>query len=239
MNPSSPPPHQLLHPTPWRRMTFTGGHRGQRRTCYSPQSHQTCSEEPLSARLKRQRDRATRFLYARDRNPFSAEEFFRGSSVSHKIVTLGALPPKISEAGLLENPGWVFQDTAGFLEIAGRREKVGTLCSEAEEYCSKRCSTRVPLPPCTYGVSASLKRRLRAGREAEAGGAPGAGGPTSPGMNDNLLESWSDLDELKGAKNLETVYLEGNPLQKDPQYRRKVMLALPSVRQIDATFVRF
>ncbi|XP_059559830.1 protein phosphatase 1 regulatory subunit 7 isoform X1 [Myotis daubentonii] len=56
-------------------------------------------------------------------------------------------------------------------------------------------------------------------------------------MNDNLLESWSDLDELKGAKNLETVYLEGNPLQKDPQYRRKVMLALPSVRQIDATFV--
>lgn len=60
-----------------------------------------------------------------------------------------------------------------------------------------------------------------------------------PQMNDNLLESWSDLDELKGAKGLETVYLERNPLQKDPQYRRKVMLALPSVRQIDATFVRF
>ncbi|ELV12248.1 Protein phosphatase 1 regulatory subunit 7 [Tupaia chinensis] len=58
-------------------------------------------------------------------------------------------------------------------------------------------------------------------------------------MNDNLLESWSDLDELKGARGLETVYLERNPLQKDPQYRRKVMLALPSVRQIDATFVRF
>lgn len=58
-------------------------------------------------------------------------------------------------------------------------------------------------------------------------------------MNDNLIESWSDLDELKGAKNLETVYLERNPLQKDPQYRRKIMLALPTVRQIDATFVRF
>lgn len=58
-------------------------------------------------------------------------------------------------------------------------------------------------------------------------------------MNDNLLESWSDLDELKAAKSLETVYLERNPLQKDPQYRRKIMLALPSVRQIDATFVRF
>lgn len=58
-------------------------------------------------------------------------------------------------------------------------------------------------------------------------------------MNDNLLESWSDLDELKGAKSLETVYLERNPLQRDPQYRRKIMLALPTVRQIDATFVRF
>ncbi|XP_068023549.1 protein phosphatase 1 regulatory subunit 7-like [Melanerpes formicivorus] len=58
-------------------------------------------------------------------------------------------------------------------------------------------------------------------------------------MNDNLVESWSDLDELKGAKNLETVYLERNPLQKDPQHRRKIMLALPTVRQIDATFVRF
>uniref|UniRef100_H3AL25 Protein phosphatase 1 regulatory subunit 7 n=1 Tax=Latimeria chalumnae TaxID=7897 RepID=H3AL25_LATCH len=58
-------------------------------------------------------------------------------------------------------------------------------------------------------------------------------------MNDNLIENWSDLDELKNAKKLETVYLERNPLQKDPQYRRKIMLALPSVRQIDATFIRF
>lgn len=63
--------------------------------------------------------------------------------------------------------------------------------------------------------------------------------PVSSQMNDNLLDNWSDLDELKGARSLETVYLERNPLQRDPQYRRKVMLALPSVRQIDATFVRF
>ncbi|KAG7272484.1 hypothetical protein CRUP_005956 [Coryphaenoides rupestris] len=58
-------------------------------------------------------------------------------------------------------------------------------------------------------------------------------------MNDNQIENWSDLDDLKNAKTLETVYLERNPLQKDPQYRRKIMLALPSVRQIDATFIRF
>ncbi len=58
-------------------------------------------------------------------------------------------------------------------------------------------------------------------------------------MNDNQIDNWADLDELKNAKDLETVYLERNPLQKDPQYRRKIMLALPSVRQIDATFIRF
>ncbi|XP_041125611.1 protein phosphatase 1 regulatory subunit 7-like isoform X3 [Polyodon spathula] len=58
-------------------------------------------------------------------------------------------------------------------------------------------------------------------------------------MNDNQIENWGDLDELKNAHSLETVYLERNPLQKDPQYRRKIMLALPTVRQIDATFIRF
>lgn len=63
--------------------------------------------------------------------------------------------------------------------------------------------------------------------------------PLSPQMNDNQIDNWSDLDELKNAKSLETVYLERNPLQKDPQYRRKIMLALPTVRQIDATFIRF
>lgn len=61
----------------------------------------------------------------------------------------------------------------------------------------------------------------------------------SPQMNDNQIDNWADLDELKNAKSLETVYLERNPLQKDPQYRRKIMLALPTVRQIDATFIRF
>ncbi|CAK9782488.1 L domain-like protein [Cutaneotrichosporon oleaginosum] len=46
--------------------------------------------------------------------------------------------------------------------------------------------------------------------------------------------------QLAGLKKLETVYLEGNPCQTNDraQYRRKVMLALPQVKQIDATFVR-
>lgn len=63
--------------------------------------------------------------------------------------------------------------------------------------------------------------------------------PLNLQMNDNLIDQWSDLDELKNAKELQTVYLEGNPLQKDPHYRRKVILSLPTVRQIDATFIRF
>ncbi|KAF2144157.1 uncharacterized protein K452DRAFT_296389 [Aplosporella prunicola CBS 121167] len=46
--------------------------------------------------------------------------------------------------------------------------------------------------------------------------------------------------ELRDKENLETVYFEGNPLQlRQPAlYRNKVRLALPQVKQIDATFVR-
>lgn len=38
---------------------------------------------------------------------------------------------------------------------------------------------------------------------------------------------------------LETIYLEGNPCQQveSTSYRRKIMLALPQVKQIDATSV--
>ncbi|OCK82981.1 protein phosphatase 1 regulatory subunit [Lepidopterella palustris CBS 459.81] len=46
--------------------------------------------------------------------------------------------------------------------------------------------------------------------------------------------------ELSDKEELETVYFEGNPLQlRQPAlYRNKVRLALPQVKQIDATFVR-
>lgn len=110
---------------------------------------------------------------------------------------------------------------------------------EVSAKCQGRLACRGRGASCVWGL---------AGRRA-ARWAGGGAGPPSRGasltcvrvlqMNDNLLESWSDLDELKGARGLETVYLERNPLQRDPQYRRKVTLALPSVRQVDATFVRF
>ena len=54
-------------------------------------------------------------------------------------------------------------------------------------------------------------------------------------FNNNLLESWNDLDQLGKIETLKTIYLEGNPIAKDVNYRRKVKLALPSVVQIDAT----
>ncbi|KAF2084084.1 L domain-like protein [Saccharata proteae CBS 121410] len=55
------------------------------------------------------------------------------------------------------------------------------------------------------------------------------------------IESFEEVERELGNKNeLETVYFEGNPLQlRQPAlYRNKVRLALPGIKQIDATFVR-
>ena len=65
-------------------------------------------------------------------------------------------------------------------------------------------------------------------------------------FNDNQLEEWADLEHLVPCKNLETIYLERNPLWRDkttpntidPNYRRKIMLTLPWVKQIDATYCK-
>ena len=56
--------------------------------------------------------------------------------------------------------------------------------------------------------------------------------------NNNKVSDYRDLDELQHAKSLATVYFEHNPIAKDVNYRRKVKLALPSLQQIDATYVR-
>lgn len=53
-----------------------------------------------------------------------------------------------------------------------------------------------------------------------------------------MIKDFSQVEaSLAGMKDLETVYFEGNPIQKDlgANYRRKIMLALPQVGQIDAT----
>lgn len=59
-------------------------------------------------------------------------------------------------------------------------------------------------------------------------------------MNDNNIPNLRALEsELGKISTLETIYLEGNPCQREDQggYRRKIMLALPQVKQIDATYV--
>jgi protein phosphatase 1 regulatory subunit 7 len=54
-------------------------------------------------------------------------------------------------------------------------------------------------------------------------------------INDNQLDSFDELKQLAGAANLSTVYLEGNPLAKDPDYAEKALAALPSsLCQLDA-----
>ncbi|KAE8269247.1 hypothetical protein A4X09_0g3092 [Tilletia walkeri] len=61
--------------------------------------------------------------------------------------------------------------------------------------------------------------------------------------NDNKIITFNYLDKHFGPNlmpQLETLYLEGNPAQRadGPNYRRKVMLSCPQIKQIDATFVK-
>lgn len=61
-----------------------------------------------------------------------------------------------------------------------------------------------------------------------------------PKANDNAITSIRGIEEHLGPSkcpNLNTVYLEGNPAQQSEgtAYRRKLVLALPQISQIDAT----
>ncbi|KZS92389.1 putative SDS22-protein phosphatase 1 regulatory subunit 7 [Sistotremastrum niveocremeum HHB9708] len=59
--------------------------------------------------------------------------------------------------------------------------------------------------------------------------------------SDNQIPNLHDLDsQLAKTASLDTIYLEGNPCQKLDMagYRRKVILALPQVTQVDATHVK-
>ena len=54
------------------------------------------------------------------------------------------------------------------------------------------------------------------------------------------VADWSEIPKLGHMKELATVYFERNPIQTHHQadYRRKLMLALPMLSQIDATLCR-
>lgn len=57
-------------------------------------------------------------------------------------------------------------------------------------------------------------------------------------MNGNQIPDLQSLEpQLGGLAALETLYLEANPCQTRDMtgYRRKIMLSLPQLKQIDAT----
>lgn len=59
-------------------------------------------------------------------------------------------------------------------------------------------------------------------------------------LNDNKVDDWKEVDKLASLGALQTLYMERNPIYgQDPaSYRRKIMLALPQIKQIDATECR-
>lgn len=57
-------------------------------------------------------------------------------------------------------------------------------------------------------------------------------------INNNQISTLQTVEpQLKHIETLETVYLEGNPVQakEGAHYRRKIILALPQLKQLDAT----
>jgi protein phosphatase 1 regulatory subunit 7 len=45
-------------------------------------------------------------------------------------------------------------------------------------------------------------------------------------LNDNQIQYMSEVRQLSVLTNLQTIYLEGNPLSRDVMYRNKVLLEL-------------
>uniref|UniRef100_A0A7S1PG35 Protein phosphatase 1 regulatory subunit 7 n=1 Tax=Percolomonas cosmopolitus TaxID=63605 RepID=A0A7S1PG35_9EUKA len=49
----------------------------------------------------------------------------------------------------------------------------------------------------------------------------------------NSIQDYDELKKLTAYPKLNDVYLQGNPLSRDPQYRRKVLLMIPNLENID------
>lgn len=56
-------------------------------------------------------------------------------------------------------------------------------------------------------------------------------------INGNGLTQFDELKQLQNASNLETVYLECNPVAQEPEYETKVLELLPKLKQLDANMV--
>ena len=58
-------------------------------------------------------------------------------------------------------------------------------------------------------------------------------------VSGNEIASFTDIELLRQTTRLETIYLEYNPLQSDPLYRKKLAEILPSLKQIDANMIGY
>jgi len=53
-------------------------------------------------------------------------------------------------------------------------------------------------------------------------------------LSENQINSFEDLSHLGKLSNLQTIYLEHNPVAKDYEYRIRLGKIIPSLTQIDA-----
>lgn len=58
-------------------------------------------------------------------------------------------------------------------------------------------------------------------------------------VSGNKIASFTDVEPLRQIAGLETIYLEYNPLQTEPLYRKKLAEILPSLKQIDANMIGY
>lgn len=56
--------------------------------------------------------------------------------------------------------------------------------------------------------------------------------------NDNQLESFEELKIFSKCIQLQTAFFQRNPLEKDPQYRNKVIAYIPTLTELDSIDVK-
>jgi hypothetical protein len=53
-------------------------------------------------------------------------------------------------------------------------------------------------------------------------------------LNHNKISQWSDVHKLSvDHRQLQTLYLEGNPIAQDSEYKKKVIESIPTLSQLD------
>lgn len=56
-------------------------------------------------------------------------------------------------------------------------------------------------------------------------------------LSSNKVATFEDIQPISTLASLDTIYLEYNPIQQDPLYRKRLKEIIPSLTQIDATMI--